>query len=118
MKKYQISPAQLIELIKNNHIKSSLMNSTSVNQLIKRKQMINPHFFLRFRFVVRPNFLFELKNINFSLFNLAKQNKDGDDTKTNDDNDGGLEDKPQEPGQPNKNGGSSNTDDVPPPGLF
>jgi hypothetical protein len=45
MKKYQISPAQLIELIKNNYlkssgdnkIKSSLMNSTSVNQLIKRK---------------------------------------------------------------------------------
>jgi hypothetical protein len=39
MKKYAISPAQLIKLIKNNHLKSSLMNSTSVDQLLKRKEM-------------------------------------------------------------------------------
>jgi hypothetical protein len=46
MKKYEISSAQLIELIKNsqlipsgNKINLSLINSTSVDQLIQRKEI-------------------------------------------------------------------------------
>ncbi len=57
MKEYKISPAQLIELIKNNRlnpsgnkINLSLINSTSVDQLIERKEIdiidwFTKHFF-------------------------------------------------------------------------
>jgi len=48
MKEYKISPTQLIELIKNsrlnpsgNKINLSLINSTSVDQLITRKEIDN-----------------------------------------------------------------------------
>jgi len=46
MKKYEISSAELIELIKNSQLNSSgnkinvsLINSTSVDQLIERKSI-------------------------------------------------------------------------------
>ncbi len=58
MKKYEISSAELIELIKNSQLNSSgnkinvsLINSTSVDQLIERKAintldwLIDKHFF-------------------------------------------------------------------------